>query len=132
MRLLIFLEIRLEVAKRMAALHGANVTGVNRMKYRTAGEAWWNTAEVRAHFGKILWKSDQIKLKLFLDDLRQWIKMDDVLPLVDMNSDTFESQIDLAEKILKSYYSKYPETPVVCHNDLHPGNIMRNKEWILS
>ena len=45
-------EIRLEVAKRLAALHGANVTGVNRMKYRTAGEGWWNTAEVRAHFGK--------------------------------------------------------------------------------
>ena len=45
-------EIRLEVAKRLAALHGANVIGVNRMKYRTAGEGWWNTAEVRAHFGK--------------------------------------------------------------------------------
>ena len=41
--------------------------------------------------------------------------MDDVLPLVDMNIDTFEAQIDLSEKILKEYYSKYPETPVVCH-----------------
>jgi len=50
------LEIRLEVAKRLAALHGANVPGVNRMKYRTAGEGWWNTAEVRAHFGKKLSK----------------------------------------------------------------------------
>lgn len=49
-------EIRLEVAKRLAALHGANVTGVDRMKYRTAGEGWWNTAEVRAHFGKKLLK----------------------------------------------------------------------------
>ena len=72
----------------------------------------------------------QVHLILLLDDLRQWTKMDDVLPLVDMNIDTFEAQIDLSEKILKNYYSKYPETPVVCHNDLHPGNIMRNKAWI--
>ena len=62
-----------------------------------------------------------------LDDLRHWIKWDDVLPLVDMNFDTFEAQIDLTEKILKDYYIKYPEIAVVCHNDLHPGNIMRNK-----
>ena len=72
----------------------------------------------------------RVNLMLLLDELRQWTKMDDVLPLVDMNIDTFEAQIDLSEKILKNYYSKYPETPVVCHNDLHPGNIMRNKAWI--
>ena len=69
-------------------------------------------------------------LTLFLDDLKEWTKMEDVLPLVNMNADTFEAQIDLSEKILKDYYSKYPERPVVCHNDLHPGNIMKNKVWI--
>ena len=39
-----------------------------------------------------------------------------------------QEEINFTERTLQSYYNENPERAVICHNDVHQGNVMRNKD----
>ena len=39
-----------------------------------------------------------------------------------------QEEINFTERTLQSYYDQNPERAVICHNDVHQGNVMRNKD----
>ena len=47
-----------------------------------------------------------------------------------MSPSTFDDEVDFVTKTLQSYYDGHADDKwlVMCHNDPHGGNIMRNKE----
>jgi len=53
---------------------------------------------------------------------------DDVYRLLRMNSTVFDQEVKFSQQILQNYYDSNPYKAVICHNDLHRGNIMYNKE----
>ena len=56
----------------------------------------------------------------------------DVTQKLKISRDGLNKEIDFVEKILQEFYTANPEIPVLCHNDLHGGNIMINKSWFHS
>ena len=56
--------------------------------------------------------------------------MDKLYDLTDMSPSTFDNEVDFVTKTLQSYYDNHPDDKwlVMCHNDPHGGNIMRNKD----
>ena len=50
--------------------------------------------------------------------------------LTNMNPSTLDNEIDFVTKTLQSYYDAHADDKwlVMCHNDPHGGNIMRNKD----
>ena len=47
-----------------------------------------------------------------------------------MSPSTFDDEVDFVTKTLQSYYDNHADDKwlVMCHNDPHGGNIMRNKD----
>ena len=43
-------------------------------------------------------------------------------------TEQLQAEIDFTEKTLQIYYDENPERAVICHNDVHLGNVMRNKD----
>ena len=43
-------------------------------------------------------------------------------------TEQLQAEIDFTEKTLQTYYDANPERAVICHNDVHQGNVMRNKD----
>ena len=43
-------------------------------------------------------------------------------------TEQLQAEIDFTEKTLQTYYDANPERAVICHNDVHLGNVMRNKD----
>ena len=43
-------------------------------------------------------------------------------------TEQLQAEIDFTEKTLQGYYDANPERAVICHNDVHLGNVMRNKD----
>ena len=41
-----------------------------------------------------------------------------------MTESILKDEIEFVQKTLQSYYDQNPENAVICHNDLHEGNIM--------
>ena len=50
--------------------------------------------------------------------------------LTNMSPSTFDDEVDFVTKTLQSYYDDHADDKwlVMCHNDPHGGNIMRNKD----
>ena len=48
-------KIRSTIAKRIATLHSAEVTDIDKLRYRSKDyeRIWWNTFEVKKHFGMV-------------------------------------------------------------------------------
>ena len=80
-----------------------------------------------------------IAINLFLEILKAIIKgdmfqtgatLDKLYELTDMSPSTFDDEVDFVTKTLQSYYDGHADDKwlVMCHNDPHGGNIMRNKD----
>ena len=48
--------------------------------------------------------------------------------LTTLFTEQLQAEIDFTEEILQTYYDANPERAVICHNDVHQGNVMRNKD----
>ena len=55
--------------------------------------------------------------------------LDKLYDLTDMSPSTFDGEVEFVTKTLQSYYDGHADDKwlVMCHNDPHGGNIMRNK-----
>jgi len=49
-----------------------------------------------------------------------------------LTEEQFWEEVKFVEKLHQGYYDQNPETPVMCHNDIHGGNVMRNREGELN
>lgn len=107
---------RNEVIKRIAGLHSANVIGTDQNKHRNPATTWWNTYLVNYHFGQLFYA-----LETYGDPDAFYAKLG-------WTKEQLQAEIDFTEKTLQTYYDANPERAVICHNDVHQGNVMRNKD----
>jgi len=103
-----------EVIRQIARLHSAEVTNINQMKYKQPYVGWWNTYQVKAHFEAIGSYFPNSKA---------------VLGMLGWTEEQFWAEVDFVEKVLQTHTDENENSTSIrmCHNDLHPGNIMRNK-----
>ena len=64
------------------------------------------------------------------DWLQTGSSLDKLYELTKMSPSTFDNEVDFVTKTLQSYYDDHADDKwlVMCHNDPHGGNIMRNKD----
>jgi len=49
-----------------------------------------------------------------------------------LTKDQYWEEVKFTEETLQTYFDTNPETPILCHNDIHTGNVMRNTEGVLN
>ena len=107
------------------------MNNIDKKEYRKAGKGWWNTYEVKSHFDVMFYLMDY-------DYFPGATK--DVYKLTGMNRSSLNSEIVWVQNsiqvkcfsrtknyIFQDYYGDSEDAVVMCHNDLHPGNVMINK-----
>jgi len=104
-----------EIIRNIARLHSAEVSNINQMKYKQPYAGWWNTYQVKAHFEALQWFFPESKA---------------VLDMLGWTEEQFWAEVEFVEKVLQTHTDQNENSTSIrmCHNDLHPGNIMRNKD----
>lgn len=100
---------------RLAELHSADVEDIDKMKHRNPATTWWNTYLVSFHF-------EQLYGALGEEGMKEFFRK------VGWTEEQFMEEILFTERTLQGYYDANPERAVICHNDAHSGNIMRNTD----
>ena len=99
------------------------VTEINQLKYKQPYAGWWNTYQVKAHFGKHQeLPNDNSHL---LSEALQWFfpESKTVLDMLGWTEDQFWAEVEFVEKVLQTYTDENENSTTIrmCHNDLHPG-----------
>jgi len=102
-----------KVAQNLAEMHKVSVPDINQAKYKAPyqQDGWtWNTREIKSMFRT----------------MELGYEIDGYLKAMGWTMNEYIFNIEWTEELVRGYYND-DEIPLLCHNDAHGGNMMRDK-----
>jgi len=108
------------LAQRLGRMHSLELDNIDQEKYLRGIEGWWNTRQIHEHFETM---NFVMSSNLFMNGFTQEVFLRDI----NITQSELNEEIDWVAEIMHGFYGDV-ETPVLCHNDLHLGNMMIDED----
>jgi len=110
-------DVLVQTAKNLADMHKVDVPNINQAKYKEIDQSEW-------YEGGLVWNTREIKN--FFSRLEPNYDMESYVKVMGWSYDEYLFNVEWTENLVRGYY-KDEEEPVLCHNDVHGGNLMMDK-----